>query len=124
MSKYTIWDKVSPVITPIGAVFTAEEWIEKYPVAALDTIKVVCAGGEINGAFFGTFGQMKEMYSKMGCDFSGCETDQDYLDAIEAFEDALNAPVESTEPTTDERIAAALEAQVMMSMPDEEETTV
>lgn len=122
MSKYAIWDKVSPVIVPTGKIFTAEQWIEKYPVAGLDFIKVVCAGGEINGAFFGTLGQMKETSAKMGCDFSACETDQDILDAIEAFEDYLNTPVESDEPTTDERIAAALEAQVMMSLPDDETT--
>lgn len=120
MSRYAIWDKTSPIITPIGEVLTAEQWVSRYPVAGVETIKVVCAGGEINGAFFGTFGAMKEMYEKMGCDFSSCETDQDVLDAIETHEDYLNTPVESDEPTTDERIAAALEAQVMMSMPDEE----
>lgn len=78
---------------------------------------MVCAGGEINGAFFGTLGQMVEIYGKSGCDFSSCETDQDKLAAIEAFEDAANAP--STEPTANERIAAALEYQVMASLPDE-----
>lgn len=122
MSKYAIWDKVSPIITPIGTVLTAEQWIEKYPVAGLESIKIVCAGGEINGAFFGTLGQMKEDAARLGCDFSACETDQDVLDAIEAFEDYLNTPVESDEPTTDERIAAALEAQVMMSLPDDDVT--
>lgn len=123
MSRYAIWDKVSPVITPIGEVLTAEQWISRYPVAGVASIKVVCAGGEINGAFFGTFGSMKEMYVKEGCDFSACETDQDVLDVIEAFEDRRNAPVVSTEPTAEERIAAALEAQVMISMPDEEPIT-
>lgn len=124
MSRYAIWDKISPIITPVGTVFTAQQWIDKYPVAALESIKIVCAGGEINGAFFGTLGQMKETFEKLGCDFSTCVTDQDILDTIEAYEDHINTPVESDEPTTDERIAAALEAQVMMSMPDEEETTV
>ena len=119
MAKYVIWDKISPIITPVGEVLSAEQWKTRYPVAKLDTIKVVCAGGEINGAFFGTLGQMKEIYAKNGCDFSSCVEDQDYLDAIEAFEDAMNAP--STEPSTDERIAAALEYQVMASLPDVEE---
>lgn len=110
MSKYAIWDKVSPIITPVGEVLTAEQWIARYPVAGVSTIKVVCAGGEINGAFFGTLGSMKEMYAKMGCDFSACETDQDILDAIEAYEDYMNTPAESPEPTAEERQAAALEA--------------
>lgn len=118
MSRYAIWDKVSPILTPVGEVLTAEQWIARRPIAGIASIKVVCAGGEINGAFFGTLGQMTEMYGKQGCDFSACETDQDILDAIEAFEDAQNAP--SNEPTTEERIAAALEYQVMASLPDEE----
>lgn len=117
MSRYAIWDKQSPIITPIGEVLTAEQWVQRYPVAGVPTIKVICGGGEINGSFFGTLGQMIEMYTKAGCDFSACGTDQEKLDAIEAFEDAMNAP--STEPTTDERIAAALEYQVMASLPDE-----
>ena len=108
MARYAIWDKVSPIITPIGEVLNAEQWKARHPVAELDTIKVVCGGGEINGSFFGTLGQMKEMYAKMGCDFSACVTDGDYLDAIEAFEDEMNKP--SFEPTAEERQASALEA--------------
>lgn len=119
MSKYAIWNKTDMILTPIGEVFTAEQWIARHPVAGVETIKVVCAGGELNGAFFGTLGSMIEIYTKRGCDFTNCETDQDILDAIEAFEDAMNTPDE-TYISTDERIAAALEAQVMMSMPDDE----
>lgn len=108
MSKYAIWNKVDPILTPVGSVFTAEQWIQKHPVAGLETITVVCAGGEINGAFFGTLGSMVEMYERQGCDFSACTTDQEKLDAIEAFEDAINTL--SAEPTAEERQAAALEA--------------
>lgn len=117
MKRYAIWDKVSPVITPIGEVLSAEQWIQRYPVAGVPSITVVCAAGEINGGFFGTLGQMVQMYEAQGCDFSACTTNEEKLEAIEAFEDAMNAP--STEPTTDERIAAALEYQVMSSLPDE-----
>ena len=106
--RYAIWDKVSPVIVPTGKVFTPEEWIQKYPVAALESITVVCGAGEINGSFFGTLGQMVQMYEAQGADFSACETPEDKLAVIEAFEDAMNAP--STEPTPEERQAAALEA--------------
>ena len=109
MSKrYAIWDKESPVITPIGEVLTAEQWIARYPVAGLESVTVVCAAGEINGGFFGTLGQMKQMYENQGADFSQCETNQDVLDVIEAFEDAANA--RSYSPTPEERQAAALEA--------------
>ena len=109
MSKrYAIWDKESPVITPIGEVLTAEQWIARYPVAGLESVTVVCAAGEINGGFFGTLGQMKQMYENQGADFSQCETNQDVLDVIEAFEDAANA--RSYSPTPEERQAAALQA--------------
>jgi hypothetical protein len=118
MKRYAIWNKKDPILTPIGEVLTAEQWIERYPIAGVPTVTVVCAAGEINGAFFGTLGQMTQMYEAQGADFSACETAEDKLAVIEAFEDYLNTP--SDEPTTDERIAAALEYQVMASLPDEE----
>ena len=127
MSKYAIWNKQDPIITPICEVLTAEQWIQRYPVAGVPSITVICAAGEINGAFFGTLGQMVELYTKQGCDFSACETPENKLAAIEAFEDAKEAEAKAAaeaaanEISTDERIAAALEAQVLMSMPDEEE---
>ena len=118
MARYAIWDKVSPVYTPNGKKFTAEQWKAEYPIAELASVKIVCGGGELNGAFFGVFSEMIELYRKAGCDFSACTTDQEKLDAIEAFEDAMNTP--SGEATAEERIAAALEYQVMASLPDEE----
>jgi hypothetical protein len=116
--RYAIWNKKDTIITPIMEVLTPEEWIERYPAAGINSITVVCSAGEINGGFFGTLGQMVSMYEGMGCDFSNCTTDEEKLEVIEAFEDMMNTP--SDEPTTEERIAAALEAQVMMGLPDEE----
>ncbi len=113
MKRYAIWDKQSTVITPSGEIFTAQEWKAKFPVAALDTITVVCGAGEINGAFFGTLGQMVQMYEAQGADFSACKTDEEKLAVIEAFEDEMNKP--NTEPTAEERIAAAMEYQNMMA---------
>ena len=114
--RYAIWDKVSPIITPVGEVLTAEQWKQRYPAAALDHITVVCGAGEINGSFFGTLGQMVQMYQAEGVDFSQCTTDEEKLAAIEAAEDAANT--KSTEPTTEERTAAALEFIAMNSLPD------
>ena len=113
MSKYAIWNKQDTILTPVGEVLTAEQWIQRYPVAGVDTITIVCAAGEINGAFFGTLGSMVELYAKQGCDFSTCETAEDKLAAIEAFEDAREAAIAeaSAETTAEERIAAALEYQ-------------
>lgn len=114
MQRYAIWDKKSNIITPIGEVLTPEQWIERYPAAGLDTVTVVCSAGEINGAFFGTLGQMRGMYEKMGADFSECSTNEDVLSVIEAFEDSLNATNDM--PSSEERIAAALEYQNLLSM--------
>lgn len=108
MKRYAIWNKQDPIITPVGEVLTAKQWIDRFPAAGLDTITVVCAAGEINGAFFGTLGQMIQSAESMGCDFSACKTDEEKLEALEAFEDERNKP--STEPTAAERQAAALEA--------------
>lgn len=106
MAKYEVWNKTDIIVCPNGAVFTPEQWIETHPAASV--LKTVVAGGEVKGAIFGVFSTMVENATKAGCDFSGCETDQDYLDAIEAFEDEMNKP--STEPTPEERQAQALEA--------------
>lgn len=117
MKRYAIWNKQDPVITPVGEVLTAEQWVERYPVAGVPSITVVCAAGEINGGFFGTLGQMQQMYAAQGADFSACETAEAVLEAIEAFEDALNAPSDAV--SAEERTAAALEFIAMSSMPDE-----
>lgn len=122
MNRYAIWNKIDPILTPIGEVLTAEQWIQRYPIAGLNSITVVCAGGEINGAFFGTLGSMVEMYEGQGCDFTACETAEDKIAAINAFVNARETAmrVAVATPTAEERIAAALEAQVLISMPDEE----
>lgn len=134
MSKYAIWNKKDPILTPIGEVLSAEKWIERYPVAGVESITVICAGGEINGAFFGTLGQMVDMYAKEGCDFSACETAEDKLAAIEAFEDAREAEAAAaaqeaaaTEATNAEMtatslasIAASMEYQNMLTLEDVE----
>ena len=60
MARYKIYDNSSDVITPVGEVLTAEQWLDRYPWGC----------------------------RRAGCDFSGCTTDEDHLAAMEAFEDA------------------------------------
>ena len=134
MKRYAIWNKTDPIITPIGTVLTAEQWIEKHPVAAVPHITIVCGGGEINGSFFGTLGQMVDMYEKEGCVFTEGMTAEEKLAAIEAFEvereanakaqaeekaatDAMNAEMNAMSLAS---IAASMEYQNMMTLPDEE----
>ena len=114
MKRYAIWNKKDTIITPSGAVFTAEQWIDMYPAARLDHITVICAAGEVNGGFFSTLGQMVQMYEEEGCDFTDCNTPEQKLAAIEAFEDTKKAR-QMSEPSVEERIAAALEYQNMMA---------
>lgn len=134
MTRYAIWNKQDPILTPIGEILTAEQWKERYPIARLDSITVLCAAGEINGAFFGTLGQMVQMYEKEGVDFSACTTSEEKLAAIEAFEDNRDAEVraraeeeaaakaanEELSATALASIAASMEYQNMMTLPDEE----
>lgn len=118
MKRYAIWDKESSIITPIGEVLTAAQWKERYPIANLEGVTVVCAAGQINGGFFGTLAQMKQIWEALGVDFSECATGEDVLELIEECEDAANAP--STEPTVEERTAAALEYANVLNSPDAE----
>lgn len=135
MKKYAIWNKKDHILTPIGEVLTAEQWIQRYPIAGVESITVVCASGEINGAFFGTLGSMVERYEAEGCDFSACTTAEEKLAAIEAFEDeraakaaeeakaaaeaeAANAELNASSLAS---IAAQLEYQNMMTLEDVEE---
>ena len=132
--RYAIWNKKDPILTPIGEVLSAEKWIERYPIAGVPSITVVCAGGEINGGFFGTLGQMVDLYTKQGCDFSACETAEDKLAAIEAFEAAreaeqtAQAKAHAEATATNEEltavslasIAASMEYQNMLTLDDVE----
>lgn len=134
MKKYAIWNKQDPILTPVGEVLSAEKWIQRYPIAGVPTITVVCAAGEINGAFFGTLGQMVQMYENQGCDFSACTTPEEKLQAIEDFdvareaaarakaeeEAATKAATEELNATSLASIAAQLEFQNMMSLDDVE----
>lgn len=127
--KYAIWNKKDNIITPVGEVLTAEQWIQRYPVAGVDGVDIVCSAGVINGGFFGVLAQMVQMYENNGCDFSSCVTAEEKLQAMEDFDKAAaEAAAEAAanrEASTDEvtaaslaSIAASLEYQNMMSLED------
>ena len=130
MSKYAIWNKKDNILTPIGEVLTPEQWIERYPIAGVENITVLCAAGEINGAFFGTLGSMVEMYEKEGADFSACKTDEEKLAVITAFDDErerVQKEMSANAVSNDEltatslaSIAASLEYQNMLTLEDVE----
>lgn len=116
--RYAIWDKQTPVITPSGAVYTAEQWIAKRPAAGLKTTTVLVANGEINGAIYDTLGALKNRCESQGAEFGEELTGQELLDACEAWMDEQEAAAKeaANQPTTEERIAAALEYQNLLSL--------
>lgn len=120
MSRYKIWDKKETIYTPVGGANTPEQWIEKYPWAGLPNAKVVISDGLINGGFCGELSQMQRMYAEQGVVFTDDMTDEEILAAIEDFQ---LRPPGYDQPTVEERTAAALEAQVLLALPAEDETT-
>ena len=112
LKRYAIFDKVSQVITPIGEVLTADQWMERYPVAR--ALTTVCSAGDINGGFFGVLSQMVQMYEAQGADFSGATTDEEKLEVIEAFEDSQSEAAANV-VTDATRTADALEDLVVLT---------
>lgn len=127
MKRYAIWDKQSPVITPIFEVLSAEQWMDRYPAARIPNMTVVCSAGDINGGFFGVLSQMVQHAENNGADFSACTTDEEKLAVYEAWEDAMNTPDpnavsnEELTATSLASIAASMEYQNMMTLDDVEE---
>ena len=111
--RYQIWDKTSNVFTPSGEKFTPEQWIERYPIFEEDFAIPVIAKGTYNGGYCGELGQLKQIYGDAGVEFTDEMTNEEVLEAIEAYEDKMNAP--SDEPSAETRIADALEYQNLMA---------
>lgn len=118
MGKYAFWDKKTPIYTPAvdrntgKGVWTAEEYISNVaPWAANPGVKVIVSNGAINGAVFMEFEATKNIYKKMGANITEEMSDDEVLSAMEDFEN--NPPV--SPPSPEERIAAAMEYQNIMS---------
>ena len=130
MKRYAIWNKKDEILTPIGEVLSPEKWIERYPIAGIESITVVCAAGEINGAFFGTLGEMVRTAEAQGADFSACTTDEEKLAVIEALEEQKQAEAQAKAEEAAQQqaldsaslasIAASMEYQSMLTLDDVE----
>ena len=120
--RYTIWDKTSDIYTPGKDAtgksrFTAAEWSERYPWIQAPGAKMIISAGIINGGCAMEFTATKAAYISYGAVITDDMTDEEVLEAMEAWEDAQG---QNTEPSAEERSAAALEFIAMSSLPDEE----
>lgn len=121
LTKYQIWDKISNVYTPSGNMYTAEEWINKYKWISIPGMVPVMSAGNINGAMIADLASMKKNAIAQGCVIEEGLSDEQVLEAIEAWEEqrAAEAKAAAQEaantPTTEERIAAALEYQNLLN---------
>lgn len=114
MARYKFWDGKENIYTPSGAQFTADEWRNEWPWVNAPGAKMVISTGAINGGFCAELSLMKNNYAAH-INFDGM-TDDEALLAIEQFEDH---PPQPEQPITAmDRIAAAMEAQVMMAEDD------
>lgn len=114
MKRFAIWNKKEPIMTPKGEVLTAEQWIERYPVAGIDSVTVLCGAGDINGSLFATLRDTVMRYEAEGCDFSTCTTDEEKLAAIEAFLDEREAA--EREAAEDAQAREAMQADSLASI--------
>lgn len=111
--KYKIWNKQDPLVTPIGEVLTAEQVKEQYPASALPNMKYIICDSPISMGVFMEFSATKEHYKALGVAIADGMTDQEVLDAISYWEENPPAP----QPSPEERMAAAMEFQAMMTIP-------
>lgn len=121
LTKYQIWDKVSNVYTPSGNMYTAEEWINKYKWINIPGMVPVMSAGNINGAMIADLASMKKNAIAQGCTFEDGLSDEQVLEAIEAWENQKSeeakaaAQEAANTPTAEERIAAAMEYQNLLN---------
>ena len=120
--RYKIWNKTDDIYTPGAGPdgkchFTAQEWIAMYPWAAIPEVKAVIGAGPINGTHMMEFTATVEQYKRLGAEIEDGMTDSEVLQAIEEFEDT--PPV--SEPSAEERIAAALEFNNLLNMQEDKD---
>lgn len=113
--RYKIWDKKTDILTLSGELHTPEGWMNVHPITQY--VDTVISGGEINGAYFDIYSQLKERWEKNGLDFSNCKTQQEVLDLIEQTEDKQR---EKQGPDYQEEMMYALQDIAVNTMPMEE----
>lgn len=116
MIKLELYTGEKDYVTPSGVLYNKEKVLEEFP-AALNVPFVV----ETNSKGRVIFG-MSALDTL--CSVYGIDDELSDEEAIAAIEKIRNTPASAPEPTAEERIAAALEYQVISSLPDETESEV
>ena len=116
MKKIELYTGDKTYMFPNGEIATKEKMLASFP--AILTFSHIIETDEAGEVAFAVQ-NLSAMCSVYGIDLSLSTEEK-----IAKIEEIVNTPAEvDTTPTTDERIAAALEAQVMMSLPDDETVT-
>ena len=112
MKKIELYTGDKIYMFPNGDIATKERMLEQFPaVLTFDHIIETDEAGEVAFAV--------QNLSAM-CSLYQIDTSLSVEEKIAKIEEIINAePEEDTSESTEERIAAALEAQVMMSLPDD-----
>ncbi len=109
VEKYT---GAKAYMAPSGVLYDRDAVLRDFP-AALTFVHI--ATTDENGEVLYALQNLSAMRGQYNIDSALSESE-----AIAAIQEALNAPpAENTDPTAEERIAAALEYQVLASLPDE-----
>lgn len=114
MKHFEFYDNKKTYYSPIGEVFSPDEVSLRYPLVDTE-LPVVIETDESHSVFFG-YGLLSQYKSLL--DIKGELSNEEALAEIERIS---NLPAPAPMPTAEERIAAAMEFQTILLMPNETE---
>jgi hypothetical protein len=115
MAYYKIWDREETLYAPDGSEWTKEKILDQYKWMRNPNNKAVITSGVITLGVFMDYESFKQSYKKLGV-VTDDMTDEEMLEAVSLHDDKqVNY---NPGPSVEERTAAALEALVMLQLPD------
>lgn len=113
MIKLEIYDNTKTYFYPNMTTATPEEVSAQYAIVNVPNLKTVIQTDKAGIMFYTSPEPIHILADRYGVDMKSYETDKEVLLAIEEI---LNAPQPEPEPSAEERIAAAMEYQNLLSM--------
>lgn len=111
MARYQIWDRKTNIQTPTISL-TPEQFAERYAWVNAEGAIPVISVGVINGASIGELNSMKLQRERLGAIFAEGLTNEELLEAIEAWDETQ--ATRTTEVSDATRTADALEDLVLL----------